>query len=262
MAQAPPLPINLPTVPNFQDQNNQFVVVDLVEHAVVSDTKAEDARFSSEGFHARRTRVVSEGKQPSIESFLNVLRKCQEGPFGGRLEEEAVAPHLCEPRLPADLLVGHGPGFFPGGQDGGLVEAVLEVFEEFQVFNGHQGGDGLPVTFEDDSLALERHTVQRVGERVPNGGSRNACHGVSVRFVRFVQCRLILPFRQARRDAAVLGTTQSTPGTVSGEVSVRSARRGMSTAVSVESKISRVEVTDEIITAYLVDGRVISVPLA
>ena len=36
----------------------------------------------------------------------------------------------------------------------------------------------------------------------------------------------------------------------------------MSTAVSVESRIDRVEVTDETITAYLVDGRVISVPLA
>lgn len=36
----------------------------------------------------------------------------------------------------------------------------------------------------------------------------------------------------------------------------------MSTAVSVESRIDHVEVTDEVITAYLVDGRVISVPLA
>ena len=36
----------------------------------------------------------------------------------------------------------------------------------------------------------------------------------------------------------------------------------MSTAVSVESRIDRVEVTDETITAHLVDGRVISVPLA
>jgi hypothetical protein len=36
----------------------------------------------------------------------------------------------------------------------------------------------------------------------------------------------------------------------------------MSTAVSVESRISGVEVTDEAITARLVDGRVISVPLA
>jgi hypothetical protein len=36
----------------------------------------------------------------------------------------------------------------------------------------------------------------------------------------------------------------------------------MSTAVSVESRIDHVEVTDETITAYLVDGRVISVPLA
>ena len=36
----------------------------------------------------------------------------------------------------------------------------------------------------------------------------------------------------------------------------------MSTAVSVESRIARVEVTDESITADLVDGRVISVPLA
>lgn len=35
----------------------------------------------------------------------------------------------------------------------------------------------------------------------------------------------------------------------------------MSTAVSVESRIDHVEVTDETITAYLVDGRVISVPL-
>ena len=35
----------------------------------------------------------------------------------------------------------------------------------------------------------------------------------------------------------------------------------MSTVVSVESRIGRVEVTDETITAYLVDGRVISVPL-
>jgi hypothetical protein len=36
----------------------------------------------------------------------------------------------------------------------------------------------------------------------------------------------------------------------------------MSTAVSVESRIGRVEVTEERITAHLVDGRVISVPLA
>ena len=36
----------------------------------------------------------------------------------------------------------------------------------------------------------------------------------------------------------------------------------MSTAVSVETRIVRVEVTDETITAHLVDGRVISVPLA
>ena len=36
----------------------------------------------------------------------------------------------------------------------------------------------------------------------------------------------------------------------------------MSTAVSVESRITRVDVNDETITAHLVDGRVISVPLA
>ena len=36
----------------------------------------------------------------------------------------------------------------------------------------------------------------------------------------------------------------------------------MSTAISVESRIARVEVSDETITAHLVDGRVISVPLA
>jgi hypothetical protein len=36
----------------------------------------------------------------------------------------------------------------------------------------------------------------------------------------------------------------------------------MSTAVSVESRIARVDVTEETITAHLVDGRVISVPLA
>src|SRR5437660_9563893 len=39
-------------------------------------------------------------------------------------------------------------------------------------------------------------------------------------------------------------------------------RLGMSTAVSVESRIDHVEVTDEAITAHSVDGRVISVPLA
>ena len=36
----------------------------------------------------------------------------------------------------------------------------------------------------------------------------------------------------------------------------------MSTAVSTETRIARVEVTDETITAHLADGRVISVPLA
>ena len=36
----------------------------------------------------------------------------------------------------------------------------------------------------------------------------------------------------------------------------------MSTAVSVESRIDHVEVSDDTITAHLVDGRVISVPLA
>jgi hypothetical protein len=36
----------------------------------------------------------------------------------------------------------------------------------------------------------------------------------------------------------------------------------MSTAINVESRIARVDVTDETITAHLIDGRVISVPLA
>jgi hypothetical protein len=36
----------------------------------------------------------------------------------------------------------------------------------------------------------------------------------------------------------------------------------MSTAVSVENRIGHIVVTDETITAHLVDGRVISVPLA
>ena len=36
----------------------------------------------------------------------------------------------------------------------------------------------------------------------------------------------------------------------------------MSTAASVESRIDRVDVTDDTITAHLVDGRIISVPLA
>ena len=36
----------------------------------------------------------------------------------------------------------------------------------------------------------------------------------------------------------------------------------MSIAVSVENRIQRIDVSDETITAYLVDGRVISVPLA
>jgi hypothetical protein len=36
----------------------------------------------------------------------------------------------------------------------------------------------------------------------------------------------------------------------------------MTTAVSVESRIGHIVVTDETITAHLVDGRVISVPLA
>jgi hypothetical protein len=36
----------------------------------------------------------------------------------------------------------------------------------------------------------------------------------------------------------------------------------MSTAVSTETRIARVEVSDETITAHLADGRVISVPLA
>jgi hypothetical protein len=36
----------------------------------------------------------------------------------------------------------------------------------------------------------------------------------------------------------------------------------MSTVVSVEARIARVDVTEDTITAHLVDGRVISVPLA
>ena len=41
-----------------------------------------------------------------------------------------------------------------------------------------------------------------------------------------------------------------------------SPRYGMSTAVSVDPRIASIEVTDEMITAHLMDGRVISVPLA
>src|SRR2546428_2475027 len=40
------------------------------------------------------------------------------------------------------------------------------------------------------------------------------------------------------------------------------SRHGMSTAVSVKPRIDHVNVSDDTITAHLVDGRVISVPLA
>lgn len=36
----------------------------------------------------------------------------------------------------------------------------------------------------------------------------------------------------------------------------------MSTVVNIEPRIKKVEVTDDLITAYLFDGRIISVPLA
>src|SRR5918992_1310818 len=42
----------------------------------------------------------------------------------------------------------------------------------------------------------------------------------------------------------------------------QSSEHGMSIAVSVENRIQHVEVSEEAITAHLVDGRVISVPLA
>src|SRR5437867_13372694 len=45
-------------------------------------------------------------------------------------------------------------------------------------------------------------------------------------------------------------------------MSRRSSRHGMSTTVIVDPRIASVVVTDETITAHLVDGRVISVPLA
>ena len=117
------------------------------------------------------------GEQSLIEPFLNVPGQRQEGALGRRLEDEAVAPHLHESRLPADLLVWDGPGFFTGGPSGLRVEAVFEVFEEFEVFNRHQRGDRLPMSFEDDALALERHAVDRVGECVADGRGRNAGHG-------------------------------------------------------------------------------------
>jgi hypothetical protein len=41
----------------------------------------------------------------------------------------------------------------------------------------------------------------------------------------------------------------------------KSLRRGMSTAVRPEVKIKDIEVTQDTITAYLTDGRIISVPL-
>src|SRR5712691_7927929 len=39
-------------------------------------------------------------------------------------------------------------------------------------------------------------------------------------------------------------------------------RHGMSTAVNTDARIKSVEVSDDMITAYLADGRVISVPLS
>src|SRR6266545_6057365 len=50
--------------------------------------------------------------------------------------------------------------------------------------------------------------------------------------------------------------------TTSRHTKSNSSRRGMSTAVNTEARIQKIEVTEDAITARLVDGRVISVPLA
>ena len=153
-------------MPDLQDdENDQHVVVNLVENAVVPDTKTEDARLPGERLHAKRTWGVLEGDQSFVEPLLKVLWKRQEGAFGGRLEDEAESCHLRELRLPADLLVGDRPRFFAGGPDGFQIEPVFEVFEKFQVFNGHERGNSFPVTFEHNPLAFERHSVECVGER-------------------------------------------------------------------------------------------------
>jgi hypothetical protein len=147
------------------------------KNAVVPDAQAENARLARERPHAGQTWVVLKGEKPLVDSLLNVPCQRQEDALGRRLEGQVVAPHLRESRLPADLLVGHGPGFFAGGPHGVDVEAIFEILEELQVFNGHQRRNRLPMSFEDDTFAFERHTIEGIGEPVPNGRGGKTGHG-------------------------------------------------------------------------------------
>jgi len=178
------LPVDLSTVPNRQDEHEHLIVVDLIQDAVVSDAEAVDAGFSSEGLDARRTRGGLEGEEPLVDSPLNVLRESEEGAFRGRLENEAVAAHLHEPRLLADLLVRDGSGFVTGNPNRLHVETVFEAFEECEILDGHERGDGLPMAFQDNPFSTIRHAVEGVPELVTNGRGGKSSHGIlSVSYV-------------------------------------------------------------------------------
>lgn len=159
--------------------------MDLIQGAVVSDAEAVDAGFPSEGLDPRRTRGVLEGQESFVDPLLNVLRESEESAFSGRLEDEAVATHLHEPRLQADLLIGNGFGFFAGDPNRFHVEAVFELFEELKVLDGHERGDGLPVAFQDDPFPLEGDSVEGVSQSVTHGGGGESSHVVFCPFRTF-----------------------------------------------------------------------------
>ncbi|MDO8836377.1 MAG: hypothetical protein Q7V01_12325 [Vicinamibacterales bacterium] len=156
-------------MPNRQDEYEDLIVVDLIQDTVVTDAEAVDAGLPSEGLDPRRSRGVLEGVEPLVDSLLNVLRQSEEGTFSGRLENKAVAFHLHEPRLLADLLVRDGSGFVTSNPNRLLVETVFEGFKGFKILDGHERGDGLPVAFQDDPLSAIRHAVEGVPEVVTNG---------------------------------------------------------------------------------------------
>lgn len=107
----PSAAVDLASVADVHDEDEQDGVLDLVEHAVIADAQPEDARLSPESLDAWRARVRGERVYPLADSLLVGALKSAERAVGRWREDDRVGRSLQSPR--SAFTFSQGIGFSP-----------------------------------------------------------------------------------------------------------------------------------------------------
>ena len=171
--------VDVAPVRHPDDEDQQHLVLDPVDDAVVADTHPVEILGTLELLRARWARALGEPLQPGDDQPLNVPVQLPDGACGAVLDDDPIG-HL-QSQVPLQFLERYGlpaAALHPSESLPRLphVDLVLDLLDEGEVPHGDDGGEVPAPPPQDDSLPSVGHAVEGVREVLAGLARRQPGH--------------------------------------------------------------------------------------